>query len=102
MTGMRGRSKRAEFKADLEARLPATVRGPGRELPERIGNLAAKIGKLDTEARKRAKESDEARRMTAIPETGPVCAMAIQVFAPPMEGYATGATSRPGPPPSST
>ena len=90
MTGMRGRSKRAEFKADLEARLPATVRGPGRELPERIGNLAAKIGKLDKEARKRAKESDEARRMTAIPETGPICAMAIQVFAPPMEGYRHG------------
>ena len=90
MTGMRGRSKRAEFKTELEARLPAAVRGPGRELPERIGNLTAKIGKLDKEARKRAKESDEARRMTAIPETGPVCAMAIQVFAPPMEGYRHG------------
>ncbi len=90
MTGMRGRSKRAEFKTELEARLPAAVRGPDRELPERIGNLAAKIGKLDKEARKRAKESDEARRMTAIPGTGPTCAMAIQVFAPPMEGYRRG------------
>ena len=75
---------------DPEARLPETVRDLGRELLEQIGILDAKIGKLDAEVRKRAKESDEAKRLTAIPGIGPVCAMAIQAFAPPMEGFRRG------------
>ncbi len=57
---------------------------------EQIGILDAKIGKLDKEVRKRAKESDEAKRLTAIPGIGPVCAMAVQAFAPPMEGFRRG------------
>ena len=62
----------------------------GHELLEQIGILDAKIGKLDKEVRKRAKESDEAKRLTAIPGIGPVCAMAVQAFAPPMEGFRRG------------
>ena len=75
---------------DPETRLPETVRDLGRELLEQIGILDAKIGKLDAEVRKRAKENDEAKRLTAIPGIGPVCAMAIQAFAPPMEGFLRG------------
>ena len=85
---------------DPESRLPETVRAPGRELLEQIGILDAKIGKLDAEARKRAKESGEAKRLTGIPGIGPVCAMATQAFAPPMEGFRRGrdfpASARPG------
>ena len=72
---------------DPETRLPETVRDLGRELLEQIGILDAKIGKLDAEVRKRAKESGEAKRLTAIPGIGPVCAMAIQAFALPMEDF---------------
>jgi len=75
---------------DPETRLPETVRDLGRELLEQVGILDAKIGKLDAEVRKRAKESDEAKRLTAIPGIGPICAMAIQAFAPPMEGFRRG------------
>ena len=75
---------------DPETRLPETVRDLGRELLEQVGILDAKIEKLDKEVRKRAKESDEAKRLTAIPGIGPVCAMAIQAFAPPMEGFRRG------------
>ena len=75
---------------DPETRLPETVRDLGRELLEQIGILDAKIGKLNAEVRKRAKASDEAKRLTAIPGIGPVCAMAIQAFAPPMEGFRRG------------
>ena len=75
---------------DPETRLPETVRAPGRELLEQIGILDAKIGKLDAEVRRRAKESGEAKRLTAIPGIGPVCAMAVQAFAPPMEGFRRG------------
>ena len=75
---------------DPETRLPETVRDLDCELLEQTGILDAKIGKLDAEVRKRAKESDEAKRLTAIPGIGPVCAMAIQAFAPPMEGFRRG------------
>ena len=40
--------------------------------------------------RKRAKESDEAKRLITIPGISPICAMAIQAFAPPMEGFRRG------------
>ena len=45
---------------------------------------------LNADARKRAMESNELTRLTAIPEIVPICTMAIQVFAPPMEGYRRG------------
>ena len=75
---------------DPEARLPEAVRGPGRLLLEQIGSLDAKIGELDKEVRRRAKECDEAKRLMSIPGIGPICAMAIQAFAPPMEGFRCG------------
>ncbi len=86
---------------DPETQLPETVRDLGRELLEQTGILDAKIGKLDAEVRKRAKESGEAKRLTAIPGIGPVCTMAIQAFAPPMEGFRRGRdfSARPGSPP---
>ena len=86
----------AEAVDDPKTRLPETVRDLGRELLERIGILDAKIGKLDAEARKRAKESGEARRLMAIPGISPVCAMAIQTFAPPIEGFRRGRDHRGG------
>ena len=75
---------------DPEARLPEAVRDLGRLLLEQIGSFDAKIGELDKEVRKRAKESDEAKRLMSIPGIGPICAMAIQAFAPPMEGFRCG------------
>ena len=75
---------------DPESRLPETVRDLGRELLEQIDILDAKIGKLDAEVRKRAKESDEAKRLMSIPGIGPICAMEIQAFAPSMEGFRCG------------
>ena len=75
---------------DPESRLPEAVRGLGRLLLEQIGSLDAKIGELDKEVRKRAKETDEAKRLMSIPGIGPICAMAIQAFAPSMEGFRCG------------
>ena len=40
--------------------------------------------------RKRAKKNDEAKRLMSIPGIGPICTMAIQAFAPPMEGFRRG------------
>lgn len=61
------------------------------ELVREIGRLLLKqIGKLSAEVRKRAKESDEAKRLTAIPDIGPIRAMATQAFALPMEGFQRG------------
>ena len=46
--------------------------------------------------RKRAKKSDEAKRLMIIPGIGPICAMAVQAFAPPMESFRRGRDSPPG------
>ena len=83
-----GSANIAQLAAAIED--PETVRDLGCELLEQISILDAKIGKLDAEVRKRAKESDEAKRLMTIPGIGPVCAMAIQAFAPPMEGFRRG------------
>ena len=37
-----------------------------------------------------AHEDEEARRLMSIPGVGPICAMAIQAFAPPMASYRRG------------
>ena len=85
--GIANAARLAAAVDDPEAQLPETVRDLGRELLEQIDILDAKTGKLDAEVRKRAKESDEAKRLTGIPGIAPICAMAIQAFAPPMEGF---------------
>ena len=37
-----------------------------------------------------AREDEEARRLMSIPGIGPICAMAIQAFAPPVESFRRG------------
>ena len=75
---------------DPETQLPELVRDLGRILLDRIEELGEQIGKLDAEVRKRARASDEAKRLMTIPGIGPICAMAIQAFAPPMESFRRG------------
>ena len=63
------------------SRLAAAIDAPELQLPELVQEmgrvLLEQIGKLDAEVRKRAKESDEAKRLMSIPGIGPICAMAI-------------------------
>ena len=72
------------------AGLPESVRVLGRLLLERIACLDAEIKGLEKETRANARQDEEARRLMTIPGIGPICASAIQAFAPPMESFRRG------------
>ena len=82
-------------------RLAAAVEAPGTGLPEPVGALAGllleriadldeRIGELETQLRACAREDEEAARLMTIPGVGPITAMALQAFAPPMESFRRG------------
>ena len=73
-----------------EHALPDLV-GPTAELLfDRIAVLTAQIGSLDAQIRSLVKEQEEFRRLMTIPGVGPMCAMGVHAFAPPMETFGRG------------
>ena len=70
--------------------LPEAVRELGGLLLEQIAGLDAKIAGLEREVHVRARQDEEARRLMSVPGIGPISAMAIQAFAPPMESFRRG------------
>ena len=59
-------------------------------LLEQIAGLDAKIAGLEREVHVRARQDEEARCLMSVPGIGPISAMAIQAFAPPMESFRRG------------
>ena len=76
--------------ADPEAALPEAVRGLARLYLEQIAALSAKLAELEKQLRAAAAEDATARRLQTMPGVGPVTAMAVAVFAPPMEHFRNG------------
>ena len=70
--------------------LPEAVRELSEVLLAQIAGLHAKIGELERRLRTSAREDEEAMRLMSIPGVGPICAMAIQAFAPPMASFRRG------------
>ena len=70
--------------------LPDTVREMGALLLEQIAGLDEKIKGLDEEVRAGARQDEDAARLMSIPGVGPICAMAVQAFAPPLESFQSG------------
>ncbi len=75
---------------DTHSRLPERVRELGGLLLEQIAGLNEKIVGLDKELRACARRDEEASRLMTIPGVGPITAMALQAFAPPMESFRRG------------
>ena len=75
---------------DPESGLPELVRDLGGVLLDQILGLDSKIERLETELRACAYQDEEVARLTSIPGVGPVTAMALQAFAPPMESFPRG------------
>ena len=73
---------------DGDCGLPEAVVELGSLLLGRIEELDEKIGGLDRKIRASARECEDTAR--PIPGIGPVTAMAIQAFAPPMESFRRG------------
>ncbi len=75
---------------DGDCGLPEEVVGLGRLLLARIDELDEKIDGLGRKIRTSARECEERARLMTIPGVGPVTALAIRAFAPPMESFRRG------------
>ena len=83
-------SRLASALEDPGSGLPELVRELGGLLLEQIAGLNAKIVGLEKELRACARRDEEASRVMTIPGVGPITAMALQAFAPPMESFGRG------------
>ena len=80
----------AEAIEDADSGLPDLVRELGALLLDQVADLDEKTAGLEHELRERAREDEQAVRLMSIPGIGPLTAMAIQAFAPPMESFRRG------------
>ena len=80
----------ARVVEDPDWGLPEPVRELGGLLLAQIAELEVKIADLDEQLNACARQDEEAARLMTIPGIGPVTAMALQAFAPPMEGFQRG------------
>ena len=76
--------------AEMSTSLPDAVREMGALLLDQIVGLDGKIEALDKELRARGRQDEEVARLMTIPGVGPVCASAIQAFAPPLASFRRG------------
>ena len=79
-----------EIVADERTELPELVRQTCRDLLEQIGQLASRVDELKKQISALAKQADTPRRLQTMPGVGPILALAIETFAPPMEGFKRG------------
>ncbi|WP_209427882.1 IS110 family transposase [Pararhodobacter sp. SW119] len=82
-----GNIDRLATHLEENADLPDLVRDMGRLYLDRIAGLSDEIDKLDGRIAAAAKENDVARTLQTMPGIGPVCAMAIAIFAPEMREF---------------
>ena len=80
----------AEAIEDADSGLLEPVRELGALLLDQIADLDEKIAALGDELHERARGDEQTARLMSIPGIGPLSAMAIQAFAPPMESFRRG------------
>jgi transposase len=87
------------LQAELDARgseLPAPVQEVARVYLDQIAHCAGKIAGLEKSIRAQAAAGTTTARLQTMPGIGPIAAMAIDAFAPPMQEFRRAATSPPG------
>lgn len=72
---------------DENSKLPPLVREIGRTYLQQIAAVAERIASLVAKLRARATENEITIRLQTMPGIGPITAMAIEAFAPPMETF---------------
>ncbi|MFC5384658.1 IS110 family transposase [Aquamicrobium segne] len=78
------------LEGEMGSSLPEAARPMFRTMLDLLGQLNTKIGELDKEIARRAREDTVARRLMTIPGVGPITATAIAALAPPAETFAKG------------
>lgn len=80
----------ADAIEDRESLLPALVRDIGRVYLDQIALYSEKIADLDKKLRAAATRDETTARLQTMPGIGPITAIAIETFAPPMEIFRRG------------
>jgi len=75
---------------NLDSDLPGLVRDECRDLLEQIAEKTARISAKTSQIKALAVEDNTVRRLQTMPGIGPLTAMAVQAFAPPMETFRNG------------
>ncbi|GGD77084.1 IS110 family transposase [Croceicoccus mobilis] len=70
--------------------LPDLMREECRDLLEQIAEQTLRINARTAKIKVLAAEADTARRLQTIPGVGPLTALAVEAFAPPMESFSCG------------
>ncbi|GAB6052508.1 IS110 family transposase [Magnetospira thiophila] len=70
--------------------IPGLVREECRELLDQITALTTRIGDKNAKIKAVSARSDRSRRLQTMPGIGPLTALAIEAFAPPMEHFRNG------------
>ena len=93
LVSARGVANVEALRAELEKAadgVPELVQRSAEMLFEQIGSLSGRIAELDQEIKSRSREREDIQNLMTIPGIGPVCAMAVHAFAPPMESFRSG------------
>lgn len=88
-----GRRQLVKFEAVIEERpddIPEQVLEECGDLLERIDSLTARIEERNRKIKTLSARNDTARRLQTMPGVGPLTAMAVEAFAPPMEQFRNG------------
>ena len=75
---------------EMGSSLPEAARAMFRTMLDLLEELNEKIGELDKEITRRAREDAVARRLMTIPGVGPITATALAALAPPAETFTKG------------
>lgn len=75
---------------EMASSLPEAARAMFRTMLDLLEELNEKIGDLDKEIARRAREDAVARRLMTIPGVGPITATALAALAPPAETFTKG------------
>jgi transposase len=80
----------AAIVSDLDNDLPAIARMECHDLVEQIEAMTGRIATSDRRIKALAGQADIARRLQTMPGVGPLTALAVEAFAPPMENFQCG------------
>ncbi len=75
---------------DPSSNLPPLAREICRELLEQIANLSDRVNTMKKRLDAIAREGETSRRLQTMPGVGPISALAVETFAPPMEQFKRG------------
>ena len=88
--GLAGVGALQDRLAEAEEQLPVLALSNAALLFDQIDQLQDKIKDLDRDIRTRVRQREALQRLMTIPGVGPIGAMAVAAFAPPMESFQCG------------